>query len=544
MLTTILILLSATAVAAAVILFLRSRKQTASYQQLDATHQQLTREFSDFKIRFQSVIDAEAEKQRVLDGLEVEKSRILLALEAERARIKSDITGALDERQRVIEGLEATKQDARAQVEAAAQSRRAELEAERARLEGFIAQIRVNQQEALGELSAIRKQGETEKFNLDLSISRLREDFRALDEESNLQSFGFYKPRYNFVSSERYQAKLEDIRLRQKAMIQDKRAAVCHIEWSVEGSRAEGRKHTNRTLKLTLRAFNGECDAAIAKVKYNNVHVMEARIRKAYEVINGLIEVQRAEIVWDYLSLKLDELYLVHEYQEKLQEEKEEQRRIREQMREEEIALRELERARLDAEKEEQRYAEALRKATEQAESAVGEKQKKLLWQVEELKRRLDEAHTNKERAIARAQMTRSGHVYIISNVGSFGEHVYKIGMTRRLDPMDRVKELGDASVPFSFDVHAIIYSEDAPALETKLHRLFHQRRINLINERKEFFRVTIDEIARAVRENHGEIDITLAAEAVDYRKTLAMLQAGQQAPLAQALPQSALSSV
>ena len=533
MFSSLLILFTLSASAVAVFLFVRLQKQASSYRQLDLTHQQLASDYENFKTRFQVVIDVEAEKQRVLQ-----------ALEAERAQVKSETASALEEKQRVLDDLETTKRDVRAQVEAEAQSRRAELEAERVRLEGFISQIKVNQQEALGELAAIRQQGEAEKFNLDLSISKLREEFRALDEEANLQSFGFYKPRYNFISSERYQSKLEEIRSRQKAMIQDKTAAVCHAEWTVNDSRAEGRKQTNRTLKLILRAFNGECDAAIAKVKYNNIHVMETRIRKAHEAINGLVEVQRAEIVWDYISLKLEELYLVHEYQEKLQEEKEEQRRIREQMREEEIALRELERARLEAEKEEQRYAEALRKATEQAERAVGEKQQKLLWQVEELKRRLEEAHTNKERAIARAQMTRSGHVYIISNVGSFGEGVYKIGMTRRLDPMDRVKELGDASVPFTFDVHAIIYSEDAPALENKLHRLFHQRRVNLINERKEFFRVGIDEIARAVKENHGSIDIVMDAEAVEYRKTLAMLQAGEQAVLGAALPQAELSPV
>lgn len=321
-------------------------------------------------------------------------------------------------------------------------------------------------------------------------------------------------------------------------------AAVCDTAWEVNGSRAEGRKQINHTLKLILRAFNGECDAAVAKVKYNNVHVMQARILKAWEAINNLVVVQRAEITREYLDLKLEELYLAHEYQEKVQEEKEEQRRIREQMREEEIALRELERAKLEAEKEELRYEAALRKASADAERAVGEKQQKLLSQIDELQRRLAEAHANKERAVARAQMTRSGHVYIISNVGSLGEHVYKIGMTRRLDPMDRVKELGDASVPFSFDVHAIIYSDDAPTLENKLHRLFHQRRVNLINERKEFFRATIEEIAKAVRENHGEIEITMAAEAVEYRKTLAMLQTAQQAPPVAASPRSALSAV
>jgi hypothetical protein len=223
----------------------------------------------------------------------------------------------------------------------------------------------------------------------------------------------------------------------------------------------------------------------------------------------------------------------VHEHQEKLQEEKEEQRRIREQMREEEQAQRELERARTDAEREEKRYTDALRKATEEAERAVGDKQQRLLGQIEELQQRLSEAQANKERAIARAQMTRAGHVYIISNVGSFGEQVYKIGMTRRLDPMDRVRELGDASVPFQFDVHAIIYSDDAPTLENTLHREFHLRRVNRVNLRREFFRASIEEIAEAVHRHHGEIEFTLAAEAREYRKTLALLEEERRVPVA-----------
>jgi uncharacterized membrane protein YqiK len=173
------------------------------------------------------------------------------------------------------------------------------------------------------------------------------------------------------------------------------------------------------------------------------------------------------------LQLKLDELNLAHEYEEKVQAEKEEQRRIREQMREEEQAQREIEKTRQDAEKEENRYADALRKAQDDAAKADGKKQQKLLAQIAELEMKLAEAHANNERALSRAQQTRSGHVYIISNIGPFGEHVYKIGMTRRLDPMDRVKELGDASVPFEFDVHAIIYADDAPKLENTLHRVF-----------------------------------------------------------------------
>jgi Domain of unknown function (DUF4041)/Meiotically up-regulated gene 113 len=522
MLTVVFAVLSILAVAVAAILFVRLQKQTAA-------HSQLSREYDEFKSRYQAVLDVEAEKARVLQSLE-----------SERARIQSEIAGALDEKQRALGDLEAAKQRVRGEVEAAAQAKGVEMEAERVRLEGIVAQIRVNQQEALEGLHAQRRQGELDIAAFQASIDKLRSEFNALDEEANLQSFGFYKPRYAFADSTRFQQKLDEIRDRQKQMIKNKSAAVCRVEWTVNGSKVEGRKQINQTLKLMLRAFNGECDAAVAKVKYNNIQVMETRIRKAYDAINSMTEIQTCQITWDYLSLKLEELYLAHEYQERLQEEKEEQRRIREQIREEEVAQRELEKAKLDAEKEENRYAEALRKATEDAQRAVGEKQQKLMWQVEELQRRLDEAKTNKERAIARAQMTRSGHVYVISNVGSFGEHVYKIGMTRRLDPMDRVRELGDASVPFSFDVHAIIFSEDAPALENKLHRLFHDRRINLINARKEFFRVTIEELAQAVRDNHGEIDITLAAEAVEYRKTLAMLQTGQENSPVEIVPQSA----
>lgn len=405
------------------------------------------------------------------------------------------------------------------------------MEAERSRILEEIARARTSHEQAVLNLQEQQLLGQAEIGTLQLNIGRLRQELSALDEEANLQSFGFYKPRYDFANSERYQQALEKIREQQKAMIKSKSAAVCRIEWQVNGSRVEGRKQTNQTLKLILRAFNGESDAAIAKVKYNNIHVMEARIRKAFEAINSMVGVQQCQIVPAYLKLKLEELYLAHEYQEKLHEEKEEQRRIREQMREEEIALRELERARVDAEREEKRYADALRKAREEAERAVGEKQQKLLTQIEELQKRLEEAQANKARAIARAQMTRSGHVYIISNIGSFGEEVYKIGMTRRLDPMDRVRELGDASVPFQFDVHAVIYSEDAPKLENLLHKKFHHRRVNRVNERKEFFRVSIGEIVDAVHEHDAEIEITRAAEAVEYRKTLALIQEGNPLP-------------
>lgn len=399
-----------------------------------------------------------------------------------------------------------------------------DVDAEKKRITQEIEDLYRKQKELTDKFTADYKNKVDEAESIKVKVEQLQKEFAELDEIANMQSFGFYTPRYGFESSSRYQIKLDQIRSLQKAMISNKTAAICDVQWTVNGSIVEGRKQINQTLKLILRAFNGECDAAIAKVKYNNVNVMEKRILRTYEALNKLVTIQSIYLNSKYLKIKLEELYLVHEYQEKIQEEKEEQRRIREEMREEEVARREIERALADAEREESRYAEALRKARDEVETAVGVKQAKLLAQIELLQEKLAEAQTNRERAISRAQMTRSGHVYVISNIGSFGDNIYKIGMTRRLDPMDRVRELGDASVPFRFDVHAIIFSEDAPTLEHKLHLKFHNRRVNQVNHRREFFKVTLNEISQAVHEFHGEIEFTLLAEADEYRKTLAFL--------------------
>lgn len=189
-------------------------------------------------------------------------------------------------------------------------------------------------------------------------------------------------------------------------------------------------------------------------------------------------------------------------------------------MREEEKAQREIEAALIKAQKEEEAYQKALEKARAEVQMAQGAAQSKLEAKIAELEARVAEAEVNKERAMSMAQQTRRGHVYVISNIESFGEDVYKIGMTRRLDPMDRVKELGDASVPFPFDVHTMIFCEDAPTLENTLHKKFDQMRLNLINPRKEFYRVSLDEIEKAVQENGATIEFTKIAEARDFRES------------------------
>ncbi|MBX3215702.1 MAG: GIY-YIG nuclease family protein [Labilithrix sp.] len=195
-------------------------------------------------------------------------------------------------------------------------------------------------------------------------------------------------------------------------------------------------------------------------------------------------------------------------------------------MREEEKAREEIARARAQAEREGAAKQKALDKAREElaASMATEAQHKKLEALVSRLENELKDTLDRKAKAIARAQLTKSGYVYVLSNIGSFGEGVYKIGLTRRLDPYERVDELGDASVPFCFDVHAIIYAEDAPGLENALHREFADRRVNRVNLRKEYFRVTLEEIQAAVKQHHGLVTMVLDAEAEEWRKTQSQL--------------------
>lgn len=354
----------------------------------------------------------------------------------------------------------------------------------------------------------------------------LQQQVKALDEEANLQSFGYYEPKYDFPSASRYQIEMKANKDAQKLMIKDKTAAVCHRDWTVDGSLAKGRQMVASQIRIMLRAFNSECDAAMSRIKYNNVETMEKRITRSCEALNKMMRTGEYEITQDYLNLKLRELWLLYEFAQKKRDEAEEQKLIKEQMQEEAKAEKALEKAKNEAAREENTFRKALEKARAQARKAVAGQQAAFQQQILELQRQLEEAQERSQRAISQAQLTRSGHVYIISNIGSFGEGVYKIGMTRRLEPMLRVKELGDASVPFPFDVHAMIYSKDAPALESQLHQMFDARRVNKINRRKEYFRVTLDEIEQAVHQFAGDVDFVRLADAEEFRKTKAQERA------------------
>ncbi len=352
---------------------------------------------------------------------------------------------------------------------------------------------------------------------------RLKRELALLQEQENDISYGLYKPTYSFDTPERYKQELDRVWERQKALVREDKATACPYEWTVHGSKADGKRMQKQLGKLMLRAFNGECEAAVAKVTWNNATRMEERIRKAFDAINNLGTVIGVSITPPYLALALEELRLTHEWEQKKQEVLEEQREIRERLREEEKALREAQRAQEEAAKEEQRYEKALAKARKELEKAKGAETTEMQAKIAQLEASLAEAQALKERAKSMAELTKSGYVYVISNLGSFGENVYKIGMTRRLEPTDRVKELGDASVPFEFDVHAMFYTEDAPRLENEFHRHFGEKRVNLVNNRKEFFTVSLDEIDAFVKQRGLALELTRLAEAREFRQSVAL---------------------
>jgi hypothetical protein len=351
----------------------------------------------------------------------------------------------------------------------------------------------------------------------------LRKEVSLLEENLENISYGLYKPQYDYNTSEEFKQNLEKIIDRERQAIKNESATYCPVKWEVGGSKTEGAKMTKHYSKLMLRAFNGECDAAIAKVRWNNIGNMEARIGKAFEAINKLGSTHQITVTKEYCDLKLQELRLEFELEEKLYQEKEEQRKIRDQMREEEKAQREIEKARQEAEVEEERNEKALQKAKAEIEKAKGQELERLTEKIKMLEENLQKAHELKERAISRAQLTKSGHVYIISNVGSFGDAVYKIGMTRRLEPIDRIDELGDASVPFDFDVHGMIYSENAPELENIIQKKLESKRVNLVNRRAEFFDTSIDELEAILNDLKLNVQLTKLAEAKEYRETLSL---------------------
>lgn len=384
------------------------------------------------------------------------------------------------------------------------------LEDEQARLGGEIA----GQEAQVGELRAAY--GEKKAI-----YDRMLAEIALFDERLAFAEMGVYEPHFEFSDSDEYKTAITGARETQKQLITAKRAVFCTTNWTVDGSKSKGEAMTNRNIRLTLRAFNNECDAAIANTRWNNVNAMEKRIVRARDQIEKLNASNAIKINDIFLKLKLEELFLTYEHREKLKSEREERAETMRLAREEQRLLRDKE----EAEEQEARYSRLLDKAKAEAADIVGPQLDAYSQQIADLEKDLADARAKVARAQALAERTRSGYVYIISNIGSFGDGVVKIGLTRRLDPLDRVRELGDASVPFTFDVHAIIYSDNAPALERALHGEFEATRINAQNYRKEFFRAAIDDVEEAVKRLAPEAPFFRDVEAQEYRETLSRRQ-------------------
>lgn len=366
-----------------------------------------------------------------------------------------------------------------------------------------------------------------EKEELLSTIEEHKQELFDVDEKVMLQEFALYEPKYDFVRSEEYKEELDDIRARQKEMIKDDEAIYGNTNWSVNGNAALGRRMVKDEKKLLLRAFNGECDSIIERVTYSNYETSVKRIHASEEAISKLGRVHGIAISDDYVDCKMEELDLAFEYRQMKQKEKEEQKELRAQMREEAKLQREIEEARKKVEKEQNHYQNALCKINEQLETASDADKEAILQKKAEIEAQLTEIDKNLKDIDYRESNAKAGYVYVISNIGAFGENVYKIGMTRRLDPQERVDELGDASVPFDFDVHAMIFSDNAPALEAALHKAFEDRKLNMVNQRREFFNVTLDEIKEVVRSHYDKsVEFIDFPQAEQYRTSLKMKEA------------------
>lgn len=301
--------------------------------------------------------------------------------------------------------------------------------------------------------------------------------------------------------------RLENTKAKLKSLVSDKEACICSMgsDMAVNGKKSEAKKLFNREIKLRLRCLDNEFKAAVAIVDWNNINRLIDRAQAAFDEINANGQLIKTKLQKKYLKLKVEELRLGYEYTLLKQQIKEEER---EELRLEREAEREKKRIEAAAEKavKERELMERL-VAAELSKLETSTEEQKELYQLHE--QELKKLRDKEKRAVSLAQQTRAGYVYVISNKTSFGDQILKIGMTRRADPNDRVKELGDASVPELFNVHAFAFTEDAPRFEKFLHNQFAEKRVNLVNSRKEFFFVSVKETLEVMNEYDGNFELS-----------------------------------
>jgi hypothetical protein len=425
---------------------------------------------------------------------------------AEARQLATDLTASVAELQAVIDkhGLRTF-----ADIDAYRAEQEAELAAERDRATAaaVTAQSAANAALTASEarLAEVQQHLAWSRQQLD-EINKERVDVADI---VALQEVGLFDYEHPAQSSATLATELESVRARIKNLVRDKRAATATSGFTFNNSAAQGKKFINDMTKVLLRAYNAEAENAIKATKAGNLYSAQTRLTKAAgQIANGGKMIQ-LRITDEYHHLRLKELELANSHLMALQRERELDRERRAELREQQKAEAELRREKERLEKERAHYLSTLATLEVNGDTAGADR---IRAQLSDVDRAINDVDY-------RAANIRAGHVYVISNIGAFGENMVKIGMTRRLEPMDRVHELGDASVPFRFDVHALFFAADAVGVENFLHKRFAEKRVNRINLRREFFRVTPAQVLEALKEEAVEVvEFTTEPAAPEYR--------------------------
>ncbi|MFI8718329.1 DUF4041 domain-containing protein [Stenotrophomonas sp. NPDC077464] len=479
-------------------------------RQLESLRSQITRISTENEAlsEFKAVRDADAEARRMLAEAEAASMSARIEMDALRTATETTLEALRLEAQQQVSGLIADGR--RANADARQKAERTIEDANR-RAAVLVKQAEIRAESIAGDAYRALQEAETIQQSA-VAMRNVIEGYGDLYLKPTYSLLDQLAQEYEFESAAQ---ELKLARANSISLVTSGRAAECDY---VEKNRRE------TAIRFVIDAFNGKVDTILGRLKSDNFGILEQQVRDAFSLVNhNGSSFRSARITREYLDSRLEELRWGASSIALRERDREEQRRIREQIREEERAQREIDRALKEAAKEEDMLQRALSKARVQLEKASEEQRSMFEAQMFALEAKLAEAEAKNQRALSMAQQTKAGHVYVISNIGSFGDRVFKVGMTRRLQPHDRVKELGDASVPFPFDVHAMIWSDDAPALEGALHRKFVTSQVNKVNPRKEFFRLQLGELRGAIEELGLQAAWTMAAEAAQFRESQAI---------------------
>ena len=376
-------------------------------------------------------------------------------------------------------------------------------------------------------LQQVRTQCAEQEQGIRADLERLINEEAALQEKLHpmrvqvkLEEAGFTEYDHPAKDSVELAAALRDLRKDVQMAVRSYSAVESLDDFEPPHTKSGRNKLAKDSARLALMAFNSQVDSIIEAASARNYEASLAKIFKAAEVVERQCTVTGVRVKPNYVELRARELQLAVDHLKAKQLERELERERKAELREQAKAERELQAERERLEKERQHYLNVLKTVEEIGDEAETARLKQQIVEIEKGINDVEKREAN----------IRAGYVYVISNIGSFGERMVKIGMTRRLDPMDRVRELGDASVPFNFDVHALFFSDDAVGVETELHHRFAAKRVNRINARREFFYATPAEVRDALKDIAGNLlEFTEEPEAEQYRLSLEEARASAQ---------------